>query len=43
MTLPVIEPLQDEASRDIPLFADRQKVYPRTVKGPLRRDRKSVV
>jgi cytochrome c oxidase accessory protein FixG len=36
MALPVIEPSQDEASRDIPLFADRQKVYPRGVKGPIR-------
>ncbi len=33
MTLPAGESLQDEASRDIPLFADRQKVYPRGVKG----------
>ena len=37
MALPAMDPGLDPSSRDIPLFAERQKVYPRTVKGPLRR------
>jgi cytochrome c oxidase accessory protein FixG len=36
MVLPVLDPSHDEASRDIPLFANRQKVYPRRVNGPIR-------
>jgi len=37
MSISAPESTLDESSRDIPLFADRRKVYPRGVKGPVRR------
>jgi len=36
MSVHAPEPTLDDSSRDIPLFADRRKVYPRRVKGTVR-------
>src|SRR5579863_2737614 len=37
MDTPTSDLSQNSSSRDIPFFADRRKVYPRRVKGPIRR------
>ncbi|HLJ18847.1 MAG TPA: 4Fe-4S binding protein, partial [Stellaceae bacterium] len=36
MSVPAAEPSHGESSQDIPFFADRRKVYPRRVEGPVR-------